>query len=638
LPIELPKRGNLPDRILTTVAFLFLSAATVILAIVPPSAGYEISIYDAYPLSFWFCILTSVSCGISSLVYISFRQGVRSSWWSFAALAVICSNIVVLLIPTARDYFLIDRSDTANAFAQVRYTAITGHLGSGNMYPMLHSFIYTISTTGGLDFQSALALLLIVFYSLYVGGVYLIAKELETKPKQSILIVTFGSVLLFGYFNSFLIPTQLFLFLIPTVLFFVFRRNNHPKEATNIVVLLLFCVTLPFVHPFGSIMLILFLLEFEVARRLRGWLYSRNSDSTVWNYTLPKLARNDYHSLRNRSSGSTEGADERRRLLSGPTIGLAMILFIAFFVWYSYFWRFIASVRQAYNWFFLGTGTPYVEKLTVSWSKSGLGLVDFLRLLFLTYGQMIIYLALSLAAFYLIVREIRGRKTVPSVVELFLPLVIVSSILLFAASQVADFISGIGSGFRILNYGLFGAMLLNGIVFFNWIHSLNNKKIKVYATFLLLLLLVTSAFVGIFNTYDSTTTLQANGAISRMGAAGATFLIGHRGNYTTLQFDDWISNADLILNGWDGVYVYRYQYQNPPARLGYANGTSLSTALSASSYVVVDQRIVDFKTVLWPTQGYFTLDDLNRLAKDQSVEKIYSNGEVYIGFVPVQGQ
>ena len=41
------------DKLLATISFVFIASASGIIAVIPPVAGFELSIYDAYPPCFW---------------------------------------------------------------------------------------------------------------------------------------------------------------------------------------------------------------------------------------------------------------------------------------------------------------------------------------------------------------------------------------------------------------------------------------------------------------------------------------------------------------------------------------------------------------------------------------------------------
>ncbi len=142
------------DKLLATVAFIFIATALFVVATACPATGYEISIYDAYPSYFWFFIIAAIACGIIILVRQAFAE-TPSHWWIAGFLAIMFANLVILLLPIFRGYATMGRWDVLSHIGYTRDILLTGHLTSygeavANYYPVIHIIIATLSHLTGL--------------------------------------------------------------------------------------------------------------------------------------------------------------------------------------------------------------------------------------------------------------------------------------------------------------------------------------------------------------------------------------------------------------------------------------------------------------------------------------------------------
>ncbi|MCK4733231.1 MAG: DUF1616 domain-containing protein, partial [Methanophagales archaeon] len=97
-------------KIVAIIAFIFIISALTIIAKTPPASGYEISIYAAYPWYFWFLLVGAISCGITILVHQAFAEQ-KSNWWSIGLSIIIFTNLIIILLPIFRGYFISSGGD-----------------------------------------------------------------------------------------------------------------------------------------------------------------------------------------------------------------------------------------------------------------------------------------------------------------------------------------------------------------------------------------------------------------------------------------------------------------------------------------------------------------------------------------------
>lgn len=94
--------GDIPIKIVSVIAFIFITFALIIIARTPPASGYELSIYYAYPWYFWYFFCISIICGILILIHQAFTEQ-ESNWWLIGLCIVIFSNTIFLGLPFLED-------------------------------------------------------------------------------------------------------------------------------------------------------------------------------------------------------------------------------------------------------------------------------------------------------------------------------------------------------------------------------------------------------------------------------------------------------------------------------------------------------------------------------------------------------
>lgn len=582
------------ERGLAVAAFVFLAAASITLARTPPASAYELSVYDAYPLYFWVLISASIFCGILALIYAAFAPVNKKHWWSLAAIAAIFANVLILALPAARGYVLNNRADEVTHFGAIKDIVTTGHYSGSDVYPLSHVLGSQLSVVSGLDPASVMMLLIVLFYLLYVSGLYLLAKETGAKTKQALVVLALGSVLLFSYFNVFFIPSQLFLFLIPIFILFLFKQTASRKGHAETIVILLFAFTLPFLHPMGALFAVIILVLFDVSLHV--------------------------HRVLNKG-GQTPP------LRYSPVILPAIVLFIVFFMWFSNFARFQSSINTAYERFVGGQGDVPIGGLTTALGKADLGFFGSLDVIFRTYGPQLIFIGLSVAALFIIARKLLSHRIPLRLEEVFFPLVFVLFVILYAVQQFTGIISGIGSSTRILCWALFGGTMLSGIVLYERISRIQRSRRKSFVSLLLVFVIVVSGLVGIFNTYNSPFDKQAGNELMRADVSSEVWFLGRENaSAKVLFYDEFPVRAAAFVYGYDASLQKEGHYWPIPTNFDYNEIARYSETVDQYYYMIFNKRIWDYKTELWPNTGTFTLNDMRRVDSDPTVLKIYTNG------------
>jgi hypothetical protein len=584
------------DKFLATIGFILIAVALGIIAINPPATGYEISIYNAYPSYFWIFIIGSIACGICILVHRAFSNE-KSKWWIAGFSIIIFANLVVILLPMFRGYFISNMGDELEHLGMIKDIALTGHIGDRNVYPVSHILVSQISSICGLDSRLVIKIIPSVFYLLYMIGLYLLARQISGKFGQALLVSAFSSVLLFTYFNYLFLPTQLFLFLIPLVLFLFLRKSSSPSYATIFLILLL---PMPFLHSLCPLFLVAIFLLFGLSILIHRFLAKRSHAQNLAISYPP-----------------------------GMVLGPALLVFIIFFMWFSNFALFRTTITEAYEWFAYGHGVPPVESMAEAWYMANFTIPEFIDLFIKNYGHDLLFSLLSLIAVFAILRRVFSSQGPPKLEEIFFSLLFLVFGLFYISTLFGAFIRT-GQSIRIFCWSLLAATVLNGIVFHEWILRLRGKWFKV-CVHLIAIIIMAAAVIGVFSMYYSPHIKQANLQTTAMDMYGMEWFFQHKSNDKTMCLEGLPSRALNAIYGFDAPKpesVGAFYYVLP--HLGYEENKSVADYLHSSDYLVVTERIRAYKTILWPDVGVYTLNELNRLGSDPGVSMVYSNRELEI--------
>ena len=198
------------DKALIAISCLSITLALVIVAITPGATGYELSTYEAYPLFFWALLLLSISCGVCILFRLAFSSEPVSNWWFLSTLVIVVPNLIVILLPLARGYFLPNAGDSVTHLGYLNSIIETGTI-SQNVYPIAHIFAFELGAVFGVTAPQAMMVEPAIFYLVYVVGLFLLFTWIGPKRENVFLALALGSVLQFSYFSYLFFPTQVVL-------------------------------------------------------------------------------------------------------------------------------------------------------------------------------------------------------------------------------------------------------------------------------------------------------------------------------------------------------------------------------------------------------------------------------------------
>ena len=593
-------------RALTLFGFGSLVLALGIAVITGSAKGYEISIYDAYPLVFWLLIIVSLCFAIISIVYQTFTAINSKTLITFEFLLIICTNVLVLLLPIFRGYATFaGGQDPMEHIGFIKDIMSSGHITPPNIigedfYHATHVIGATLSSVTGLAPETIIILLPPLFVVFYTLSIYLLARQMVSNYNQVLLITCFGSVLLFLHESQEFAPSVLTFFLLPFTLMLYFKSVNSQSKTFYGIFLLTLLIT-PIFHPAdGTLFLAIIFLFIGIV----SFKFTRFK-------SLNKMQITPFR--------------------SNPFLVTAILL-SAWFIWFFSFSAFRNNIISIFVWIVSQTGAQsnlsiYGDLIT----RANVSYFTLFELLIKTYGQIIIYLLVCLPiAIYLLRQKLTNTKS-SFYLCIFSLLFMVFFILIFVFFAGYFFI---GYG-RELKYPLFIATILDGLFFFKIGVAPSQRLKKIGGTkavmFFVMIVLLSSSIIGLFNVYYSPITLEFNEQITSMDLKGTYWTFSHSDiglNVNTIFFRAKYA-AETVFGMSAGLkYVARESF--PPNHFGYDKSNSYGNNINGTVYYIE----VKLSKIIYPqlyseyqSAWRFNEQDFTQIYGDNSVNSVYSNGE-----------
>lgn len=237
-------------KIGTVIGVLFmLIANSYIITTIPGPTSYEVSIYNAFPRILW---VNFILIDVLALFWVLFdsKNGHRAIMIGILFL----NQLTILLLPLFRGYFIYGRFDVLEHLGRVKDILLTGNIGSGNFYPIMHILIAEIRTVAGVSLNSQTVWLPAFFWSILLMGYFVFVSNFTSDTnlgKLSSLIWVFFPL---GYWHSSMVGNMFsfeFMFLILGVWFSSIARAKKYLLTTIMYTMLVFF------HPLTSMYLLM---------------------------------------------------------------------------------------------------------------------------------------------------------------------------------------------------------------------------------------------------------------------------------------------------------------------------------------------------------------------------------------------
>lgn len=591
------------DKVIITIGFVFISLIAFIIARTPPASSYEISIYQVYPVYFWMLVIGTMFCGILVLIRNAFCKGQPSYLYLYGYFLLIALNLIIITLPIFRGYFIKSGGDEITHIGYIFDVLKYGHIGNTNIYPVSHILSSQIALIGGMDIRTVINILPVCFYILYMLGLLLLAKNVTRYSKQICLILAFGSVLLFTYFNYLYLPTQYIVYALPLFLYLFFKSKSQNDYKFNIC-LLIYLISLPFLHPLGSLLSIAILILINLSTYLARLLYRKKVKSGI--------------------------PDSYSKINSWLPV---IILFVIFFAWYSTFSLFKASVKDTFSLFTHEEIKTPISEITKGIAEVQYTLFDTIHRIVSNYGQDIIFGLVAAVAILFLLKKYFSRQNMFTSIEIFFSLCFVF-LCIFALSTIFSSFLGTGSSLRLFCWPLVAAVLLNGLVYYDWI-SAATKLRKLVGVILISIAIIISAIIGMFNVYFSPIIDYGDAQVTYSEWQSMEWFYKYKVSYLTIGFDQLPKRYPDAVYGTDSSKPAAVgSFEEIPPRLGYDSNLSLKDTIKLNYYLVINEREKIVKKELRPNVGVYTIEDLKRVSSDNGVQFVYTSQRTDICFIP----
>ena len=569
-------------RVLSLAGILALLLCLAILAATPPAVGYELSIYGAYPLSFWFLVVFANAAGIVLLVIQATRE--RSSVFSLCGVVfILLTNFIVVVLPLLRGYTFYGVDDALYHLGFVNVIISSGHLSSFDFEAASHLFVVLTSFISNLPQTSVLLATEPIMWLVYIVGGVLLVRMISRNQAQALLIFALISELPIGLLDVKFYPVGASFLLLPFALY-AYLRSPRPEFR---FVFLVFALAMVFTHSFAALALIL-ILVIHTALALR---YSRN--------------REDNH-----------------RSVQGSMTAI-LIVSLAFAAWFSAAAIYGARVHNLLAFLSGASEISQAAQLQIAASKASLLPVDYALLILKTYGQTLIYVLLFALGVALVFRIRRAKRNGKLHNELFFGATFVILIVVFFALFISG-LAAFGSPYRVAAPALFFCAVFIGLTYHKSIFNIDSKHRRLYLSVFTAALVISSA-LGMFTVHLSPWMGTASQDVSDSEWTGALFVA------TNSKIDTRIYSIGIALGPRARDIVYGpvasgelYGVMSP--HFGYNESTfSVADHYNQSIITLTDEDLLYYR-VLWPTQGSFNSTDFEMLSNDHAAELFYSNG------------
>ena len=577
--------GRTAQRAAVVVAAVCVVVLSGYVAALPAATGYEPSLVEAFPLPFW----VAFGVGLAALLVTFVGSGATGSgYWKHGFVLLAAQYGVLFSLPMVRGYFLYGRgkSDSLFHLTAVKELVYSGLLSERVFYPHEH-FLFTELVLVGVPVESLVSLVPFVFALVFIGGVGLFVRELTGTPAGLPFGIAAAMPLVFSKFYTQLHPSILSFLLFPLVLLML-ERGRRTNAQRYVALATTYGLAMVFFHPVTAMLLVVLITS---------------------TYAF--------------GHGYRFVAGERVRTLRAR---LAFAILPATFIWYIGFPRTQENIREV----FAAEGESAADKQADLLANTVLTPEEIVVRFVDLYGAVFVLFAIAGVVCLLVLADLLRRR--PRYAESY-----VATEFVIGAGIAVAFIglSLVANGpIRISRYMILMAMILTALLLvrvLSWRPGLGRTAVAVAVTCLLL----SASVLGTFTVYDP------NKHMTQSEYEGAFFLLEHatgdhvvrshsltqKTQYYTTAASDVRHDRTLMRTDDDPRYA---RFSLTPG-LGYDTAPSASVSYG-TGYLATqefDRRYLDSSFFTDTQREALFLHDhetLDRMSRDRTVQKIYSNG------------
>lgn len=587
--------GTMWTKWLAAVGTACLLGAVWFLYRVPPAAGYEVSIYRAYPTVFWVLLIAAMFIGQLVVLLAGTADGRDATDVLPGVALLVVPGFLLVLLPYVRGYPVYGRADVLTHIGLLRDLPELGV--ALNIYPPTHILTQVLAAATGLPEIGTINLLPAVFLAIYLGSMALLVDHLFDDARRRAFSLPFVLIPIGGSAHVTAVPFILSILLTPFLIYLIVKEQRSHAVPVRALMLIALAGVVVY-HPLTAAFMIVTLATYSVFNR------------------VPAI-----------------GAQ-----WSGPPnlTSLATALFVAWYVKYA---GIIVRFRNIVD-DLLGPagGSSPLQSTTETVERTSPDLVDLLQVILIergtdvfVFGLASVFLAIAVALWYY-----RGER--PAVFTLAYGRTTLLFGFVAALFLTNDLIAGFG---RPLLFGkLFAAAFVGALFHLVWQRSESiGGQTLVSAVFFGLLLM--TIVLSVFGMFSSPIVFDQNHQVTEMELEGTEWLFENRDPDHLIDEQGiahyrfyhryYGTNQPHETIRWDGTSPPDHYNYTVNERLGQSYDDDRYLLLPRAGRISYPERFPDYRE-----QWRFTPEDFERLEVDRSVNRVYDNGEVNVYLVESQ--
>lgn len=555
------------------------------------TSDYEISIYSSINYWFWLIFLFCILCSASIIIYSSICNESEDKNWKIALLLLLLMYSSIILLPLIKGYYMYGRADVLTHIGHIMDIILNNKVGSDNIYPASHLLIVIFTLLSNANINVSIMVIILLFSLLFIFYIWLLSKQIFVKAMYFKITILFSSIFILSTYHTNLYPQGFSILMLPFIFYLFFN-----KKTNSLGIRLLFLVYImfySFFHPLTALILIFTMLSIDLLELIYNYVYeSRLHIKYSFNKTL--------------------------------------ITFIVFILWmfeHSSFWN--NRLLEMYNWFSGQVKTfsniqQSIDTLNLA-NELGYNTTEILLRMFL--GQ-IIFLFISLLSIIIIIKSIKKDVKLKS-------LYLLSGFFVFPALFQLIKITG----FDILNFNLTRLIQVILVItpiymgfFFGRLIEMNSKQVsKLITAFLILVIFMTCACIGIFNVHNSPYIVLPNDQVTKSEIIGITWFIQNQ--YSNKSIMELGPDSQRLVDSIYGVdkgqsLRISHSKQPLPYHFGYDKCSYIGQSINVDTCLLISKKGRLLYDYVFTNYVRFSDQDFLQLESDPSVLKVYENGNI----------
>jgi hypothetical protein len=586
--------------IIPLIISLTLLFSVLIIATTPVATGYELSIYDAYPISLWVLFSINIFFSIYTLIRSSDSQS-RDLCCSYFSILLI--ETIILFLPIIRGYYSMSRGggDIYYHLFVANQILNSGYLPLTDMYPIMHIWLSILHNFLP-NFIILTLVLSTVFFILYIYSLYILGKTILGTKKGGIFVSIFGIPLIFSYSHYAFYPFLFALFIIPLILY-AYQRiyQNFNQKNSFYICLVLLSFFIVFCHPMITVFLIIMFSVFSVYELFKRWKTSSHLSDIV-------------------------------------AVNILTIIIITFSFWLIHFRDLLNTLQHIVS-ALIGQEVhrsiiEYHMNIVITSNASIWLVIDrFIKI----YGPLGLYFSISLIFLsYIIYRHSQNKKIYK--IDIIYSLQFCVALFIGLALITGYYV--IFEPIRAASYGLVFATIMNGLFFYRiWLSNIAEKqRLRLIISISVVITLV--CMLTMLTIYSSPWISTPSSALTYGDKNGIDWILEYRNTEIPIATEEdegsMIPYSNYYYESTAGKFQNLIDYENViPSNFGYNMNRTISDSLrylpTKSLYMLTTEKMrlapnaaeVDRRKLV----KSFTNTDFISLKNDPIVNSVYSGNK-----------